>query len=200
VLGARRQKDAMQCVLIRKLARELNFPTEVVVVPTQREADGLAMSSRNVVSLCQLAARSLLADVPTLTPAGCLDVCVPQYLSPEERAAAPTLYRALAALEAQYARAAADGETVDAARLVATAMRVLETEPLFTRVDYISIADADSFQELEVVTPPRPGPDANLDEAGGQDHGGGGGGSHSVAVVSAAVQIGKTRLIDNILL
>ena len=39
----------MQCVLIRKLVRELNFPTEVVVVPTQREPDGLAMSSRNVV-------------------------------------------------------------------------------------------------------------------------------------------------------
>jgi pantoate--beta-alanine ligase len=43
------QKDAMQCVLIRKLVRELNFATEVVVVPTIREADGLAMSSRNVV-------------------------------------------------------------------------------------------------------------------------------------------------------
>ena len=39
----------MQCVLIRKLVRELNFPTDVVVVPTQREPDGLAMSSRNVV-------------------------------------------------------------------------------------------------------------------------------------------------------
>jgi pantothenate synthetase len=39
----------MQCVLIRKLVRELNFPTEVVIVPTQREPDGLAMSSRNVV-------------------------------------------------------------------------------------------------------------------------------------------------------
>jgi pantoate--beta-alanine ligase len=39
----------MQCALIRKLVRELNFPTEVVVVPTQREPDGLALSSRNVV-------------------------------------------------------------------------------------------------------------------------------------------------------
>ena len=39
----------MQCVLIRKLAKELNFATEVVVVPTTREPDGLAMSSRNVV-------------------------------------------------------------------------------------------------------------------------------------------------------
>ena len=47
--GARRQKDAMQCALIRKLVRELNVPTEVVVVPTEREDDGLAMSSRNVV-------------------------------------------------------------------------------------------------------------------------------------------------------
>eukprot|EP01052_Picozoa_sp_SAG31_P049349 SAG31_NODE_10761_length_1101_cov_0.872255_1_plen_122_part_00 len=45
------QKDAMQCFLVRKLVDELNFPTAVVVVPTVRESDGLAMSSRNAVSL-----------------------------------------------------------------------------------------------------------------------------------------------------
>eukprot|EP00041_Stephanoeca_diplocostata_P037608 m.1429804 g.1429804 ORF g.1429804 m.1429804 type:complete len:1055 (+) comp25070_c0_seq4:182-3346(+) len=41
------QKDALQCVVIQKLVRELNFPLDVVVCPTTREADGLAMSSRN---------------------------------------------------------------------------------------------------------------------------------------------------------
>jgi pantoate--beta-alanine ligase len=42
------QKDAQQSILIRKMVRELNVPIEISIVPTLREADGLAMSSRNV--------------------------------------------------------------------------------------------------------------------------------------------------------
>jgi pantoate--beta-alanine ligase len=42
------QKDYQQAAIIRRLVRELNFPVEVVVAPTRREPDGLAMSSRNV--------------------------------------------------------------------------------------------------------------------------------------------------------
>ena len=61
------QKDAQQAVLIRRMARDLDFASEVVVCPIVRESDGLAMSSRNV------------------------------YLSAEERKAAPVLARALAA-------------------------------------------------------------------------------------------------------
>jgi pantoate--beta-alanine ligase len=59
------QKDAQQVVVVKRMARDLNFPVEIVVVPTVRGADGLALSSRNV------------------------------YLSEAERREAPVLYRAL---------------------------------------------------------------------------------------------------------
>ena len=59
------QKDAAQVAIIRKMVRDLSFDIEIVVVPTVREADGLALSSRNA------------------------------YLSPAERRQALVLYRAL---------------------------------------------------------------------------------------------------------
>jgi pantoate--beta-alanine ligase len=61
------QKDAQQAVVIRRLVRDLNIPVAIEVCPTVREADGLAMSSRNV------------------------------HLSPADRARATALHRALRA-------------------------------------------------------------------------------------------------------
>ncbi len=61
------QKDAQQSIVLRRMARDLDLPVEVVICPTVREPDGLAMSSRN------------------------------SYLDPDERRAAPVLHRALSA-------------------------------------------------------------------------------------------------------
>jgi pantoate--beta-alanine ligase len=66
------QKDAQQSLVIRRLVRDLDLPVEIVVGATVREADGLAMSSRNV------------------------------YLTPAQRRKAPLLYRALLAAEQAY--------------------------------------------------------------------------------------------------
>ena len=66
------QKDAQQAAVIRRMVTDLNFPLEMVICPTTREADGLAMSSRN------------------------------KYLSEAERKGATVLFRALSAAKALY--------------------------------------------------------------------------------------------------
>jgi len=76
------QKDAQQALVIKKMVRELNMGIEVVVMPTVREADGLAMSSRNV------------------------------YLSAEERKAAPVLYHALCLAEELCKKGEKDAEKI----------------------------------------------------------------------------------------
>jgi len=109
------QKDAQQVAVIRRMVLDLSFLVDVVVCPTVREQDGLALSSRNV------------------------------HLGPEERRAAPVLYRALSA-----ARAAFDSGERDAGRLRAVLTETLAREPL-VREDYVSVADAATLAELERV-------------------------------------------------
>ncbi len=72
------QKDAQQCVVIRQMVKDLNFPVQVRVLPTIREKDGLALSSRNV------------------------------YLTAEERQEAPALYRALKMAQEEVRRGEKD--------------------------------------------------------------------------------------------
>ena len=109
------QKDAQQVMVIRQMARDLAIGTEVVTCPTVREPDGLALSSRNV------------------------------HLSPEERAAAAVLRRALVATRDAWS----DGErSADALRSLMD--DVLATEPL-ADVEYVSVADAMTLDELSTV-------------------------------------------------
>ncbi len=78
------QKDAQQCVVIRKMVRDLNMPLEMIIIPTVREPDGLAMSSRNV------------------------------YLTPEMRRQAPVLYRSLQLAKTLWERGEKDAAKIRA--------------------------------------------------------------------------------------
>lgn len=109
------QKDAQQALLIRRMASDLDLGVDVVVCPIVREPDGLAMSSRNV------------------------------YLTAEERAQAPTLYRALREAEA----AMAAGER-DAAAVRATVMGVLAEAP-HGKVDYVEVVSTAALQPVDVI-------------------------------------------------
>jgi pantoate--beta-alanine ligase len=112
------QKDAQQLLVVRRMAGDLGIATEIVACPILREPDGLAMSSRNV------------------------------RLTPEQRAAAPVLRRALLAARAGYDAGERDGEALR------TAMRnVLASEPL-AEPEYVSCADTATLRELAHVDGP----------------------------------------------
>ena len=92
------QKDGQQTVVVRKMARDLDLGVEVVVLPTVREADGLAMSSRNV------------------------------RLNPEQRQAASAVYRALSAGQTLWNQGETDANSIrGAVRTVLEAEPLLGT-------------------------------------------------------------------------
>ena len=80
------QKDAQQAIVIRRMARDLDFPAEMAVVPTVRDPDGLALSSRN------------------------------SYLTQEERERAPALWTALEAVRDAASGGAPVADAIDAGR------------------------------------------------------------------------------------
>lgn len=131
------EKDGQQLAVIRQLVRDLNLGLEIVAVPTVRDPDGLALSSRNA------------------------------YLTTEQRAAAPVVYRALSEARSLWL----NGET-DAESLRLAVRHILEAEPMLDEIEYVSVADAVSLVELDQV---------------GRS-----------AMISTAVRLGRTRLIDNV--
>ena len=170
------QKDAMQCVVVRRLIEDLNFNIQLVVCPTVREKDGLAMSSRN------------------------------NYLKGEkERQAATVVYKALTAIKKSFlshgfitceessAQTVQDDQInedegtfpskksktstlpIESRVLRKIGLEILNKEPLVSHVEYISFGSKETMEELEFIT-----------EEG--------------AIVSTAIKLGTVRLIDNMFL
>jgi pantoate--beta-alanine ligase len=132
------QKDAQQVVVIKRMVADLNMNLDIIVVPTHREPDGLAMSSRNI------------------------------YLSPKERQAALVLWKSLNLAQQLWQQGERKAERVQQQMTA-----LIQKEPL-AEIEYVSIADPETLEEI-----------AKIDR---------------LALVSLAVRIGKTRLIDNIIL
>lgn len=111
------EKDWQQLQIVRRLAADLNIPVAIAGCPTLREPDGLAMSSRNM------------------------------RLSPEDRAKAPALYRAMI-------RAAA---AISGGQKIYSALKAAEAEVLdagYSGVDYIALHAAESLQPLHRLDRP----------------------------------------------
>lgn len=132
------QKDAQQALVIQKMVHDLNMNLEIVVAPTVREPDGLAMSSRNT------------------------------YLTHDQRQKAGILYKSLCLAEDMYIK----GERN--AGKIKTAMKSMISGVSEAQIDYISIADINTLEEVEEIK--------------------------GRVLISLAVKIGKPRLIDNIII
>jgi pantoate--beta-alanine ligase len=134
------QKDAQQCVVVRRMIQDLLMDVELVVGETVREPNGLAMSSRN------------------------------QYLSTERREQAGAIYGALMRAHQLWSQGETDGD-----RLISRVRDALKDVPFPHRIEYISLSDPVELSDVSQV-----------DDRG--------------AILSLAVQVDDTRLIDNILL
>ncbi|KAJ9134159.1 Pantoate-beta-alanine ligase [Pleurostoma richardsiae] len=123
------QKDAQQTVVVRKMARDFLLPVEVRVVPTAREEDGLAKSSRNA------------------------------YLGERRRRVATVLHRALLAARERFGAGERSREAVLAAAkgvldsTLAEQMRLPPSERVRFELDYISAASPDTMQEVDPIDP-----------------------------------------------
>jgi pantoate--beta-alanine ligase len=118
------QKDAAQVAVVHRMAADLGLATEIVACPIVRDADGLALSSRNA------------------------------YLSPAERAQALTLSRAVRAVESLVAQGERRGQilTASAHGVFADARSAFGSEPEI-RIDYIALVDWATLEPVENAVP-----------------------------------------------
>jgi pantoate--beta-alanine ligase len=116
------QKDAQQAAAIRQMTRDLNFPIEIVVCPIVREADGLAMSSRNV------------------------------YLDQDQRQAARVLYRALSAAKDAYESGERDAETLRQIMRDVLASEPLAQMQYVSCADYDTLEELDEVKRKALLS------------------------------------------------
>ena len=116
------QKDAQQVMVIRRMARDLALPTEVISCPTVREPDGLALSSRNV------------------------------HLRPAERAAAPVLRRALLAACEQWAAGERSGDALRAIMRAMLAAVPLAQPEYVSVADGLTLAELDRIEGAALLS------------------------------------------------
>ena len=133
------QKDYQQTILVKQLVADLNFDIEIIVVPTIREQDGLAMSSRNV------------------------------YLSKEEREIAPVLYQSLTETRDYIFEGNRNR------KLINDKLNELIELPKIFDIDYAVSASAETLDEPDIFP------------------------YEEDVVLLVAAKLGKTRLIDNII-
>ena len=109
------QKDAQQTVVLAKMVRDLDMPLEMVVCPKVREADGLAMSSRNA------------------------------YLSPEQRRAGTVIFRALKEAEARFKAGERSAEVLRQAMRATLATEPLGVIDYVSVADRHSLGELDTL-------------------------------------------------------
>ncbi|MFJ4713272.1 pantoate--beta-alanine ligase [Streptomyces sp. NPDC088785] len=172
------QKDAQQLALIRRMVRDLNFDVEIDAVPTARESDGLALSSRNRYlspderRTALALSRALFAGRDRHAAQEALRARATELPTPRARA------RALGALG--EARAAADAHAVASpggpAAVLAAARQVLDEAARLSppaELDYLALVDPADFTDVRD-------------------------GFEGEAVLAVAARVGTTRLIDNL--
>jgi pantoate--beta-alanine ligase len=116
------QKDAQQAAVIRQMVRDLNFPIEIVVCPIVREADGLAMSSRNV------------------------------YLNEEQRKAATVLFRSLSAAKDLFESGERNAEKVREKMKAVLASEPLAEVQYASCADYDTLEELSEIKEKALLS------------------------------------------------
>jgi len=131
------QKDAQQLAVIKRMVTDLNFGLKIGGCPTVREADGLALSSRNV------------------------------YLSPQQRKDAACICRSL-----KIAREMIEAGRTNPQTIAAKIRKIITAAKSLSSIDYISIVDAETMQDVSRIT--------------------------GKVLIAIAARFGSTRLIDNL--
>jgi pantoate--beta-alanine ligase len=116
------QKDAQQCVVVKKMVIDLSMNLEMIIVPTIREPDGLAMSSRNV------------------------------YLSPEERQQAPVLYKALSTAHVMWAEGEKNAEKLRTAMIELIKQKPLGKIEYISIADALTLRELEKAEAPAIIS------------------------------------------------